>query len=116
MDGGSRLRSPCRSSSSESPTGDLAASDAHGDLAIAARLVLHGAAASTARQLDLARRAREIPARSRSELLAELLMSESAINEDLLERARQLDIAVGGWHVVVRIEADDLDEAEGGAG
>src|SRR5204863_305801 len=47
-----------------------------------------------------------------SELLAELLMSDSAISEDLLDRARQLGIPVSGWHLVVRVEADDLDEAE----
>ena len=79
---------------------------------VAASLVLHAAAAAAARFLDLARRARDTPARSRSELLAELLMSESAISEDLLERARQLGIPVSGWHLVVRVEADDLDEAE----
>ena len=93
----------------EAPIGDLVAPDAQGDLAIAARLVLHSAAASAGRLLDLARRAREVPARSRSELLAELLMSESAINDDLLDRARQLNVSLGGWHVAVRIEADDLD-------
>ncbi len=89
--------------------GQLAAPEAHGDLAVAARLVLHNAAAAAGRLLDLARQAREVPARSRSELLAELLMSDSAINEDLLDRARQLNIALAGWHVAVRIEADDLD-------
>ena len=52
---------------------------------------------------------REVPARSRSELLAELLISESAVNDDLLDRARQLNVALSGWHVAVRIEADDLD-------
>jgi PucR C-terminal helix-turn-helix domain/GGDEF-like domain len=93
----------------EAPIGHLVAPDVQGDLAIAARLVLHSAAASAGRLLDLARRAREVPARSRSELLAELLMSESAINDDLLDRARQLNVSLGGWHVVVRIEADDLD-------
>jgi sugar diacid utilization regulator len=96
----------------ETPIGCLVAPHAHGDLAIAARLVLHTAALAAARVLDLARRARELPVRSRSELLAELLMSEDAINEDLLDRARQLGIPVGGWHVAVRIEADDLEEAE----
>jgi PucR C-terminal helix-turn-helix domain/GGDEF-like domain len=93
----------------EAPIGHLVAPDVQGDLAIAARLVLHSAAASAGRLLDLARRAREVPVRSRSELLAELLMSESAINDDLLDRARQLNVSLGGWHVVVRIEADDLD-------
>jgi sugar diacid utilization regulator len=96
----------------ETPIGYLAAPDAHGDSSIGARLVLHTAALAAARLLDLARRARELPVRSRSELLAELLMSDAAINEDLLDRARQLGIPVGGWHVVVRIEADDLEEAE----
>jgi DNA-binding PucR family transcriptional regulator len=93
----------------EALIGHLVAPDVHGDLAIAARLVLHSAAASAGRLLDLARQAREVPVRSRSELLAELLMSESAINDDLLDRARQLNVSLGGWHVAVRIEADDLD-------
>jgi sugar diacid utilization regulator len=96
----------------ETPIGYLAAPCAYGDFAIAARLVLHTAALAAARVLDLARRARELPVRSRSELLAELLMSEDAINEDLLDRARQLGVPVGGWHVAIRIEADDLEEAE----
>jgi DNA-binding PucR family transcriptional regulator len=96
----------------ETPSGHFVAADVGGDMGVAASLVLHAAAAAAARFLDLARRARDMPTRSRSELLAELLMSESAINEDLLERARQLGIQVSGWHVVVRIEADDLDEAE----
>jgi sugar diacid utilization regulator len=97
----------------EAPVGYLAAPHAHGDSGIGARLVLHSAALAAGRLLDMARRARELPARSRSELLAELLMmSGAAIDEDLLDRARQLAIPVGGWHVAVRIEADDLDEAE----
>jgi sugar diacid utilization regulator len=96
----------------ETPIGYLAAPRAHGDAGIGARLVLHTAALAAARLLDLGRRARELPVRSRSELLAELLMSDAAINEDLLDRARQLGIPVGGWHVAVRIEADDLEEAE----
>ena len=96
----------------ETPVGSFVAPDAHGDFGVAVRLVLHTAALTAGRLLDLARQAREVPVRSRSELLAELLMSDSAINEDLLERARQLAIPIGGWHVVVRIEADDLQDAE----
>jgi sugar diacid utilization regulator len=91
--------------------GYFVAPDAHGDFGVAARLVLHTAALAAGRLLDLARRAHETPVRSRSELLAELLMSDTAINEDLLERARALAIPVTGWHVVVRIEADDLEES-----
>ena len=96
----------------ETPIGFLVAPHVLGDAGVGARLVLHAAAFAAARFLDLTRRARELPARSRSELLAELLMSEAAVNEDLLDRARQLGIPVGGWHVAVRIEADDLEEAE----
>ena len=91
--------------------GCLAAPQAHGDSGIGARLVLQTAALAAGRLLDLARQAREVPVRSRSELLAELLMSDTAINEDLLERARQLVIPITGWHVVVRIEADDLADS-----
>ena len=96
----------------ETQAGYLVAPGAGGEIGIAAGLVLHAAAAAAARFLDLARQARETPVRSRSELLAEMLMSDSAISEDLLERARQLGIPVTGWHLAVRVEADDLDEAE----
>jgi sugar diacid utilization regulator len=95
----------------ETSVGCLAAPDAHGDFGVAVRLVLHTAALAAGRRLDLTRRAHEMPVRSRSELLAELLMSDTAINEDLLERARALAVPVTGWHVVVRIEADDLDQS-----
>jgi sugar diacid utilization regulator len=96
----------------ETAVGYFTAPDAHADLAIGARLVLHTAAAAAARLLDLASRARDLPVRSRSELLAELLMSESAINEDLLDRARQLGVPVSGWHVAIRLEAEDLEASE----
>ncbi len=96
----------------QAPHGYFRTDDAAGDLATVAQLVLHAAAAAAARSVDLARRARDMPTRSRSELLAELLAPESTVSEELLSRARQLGIQVSGWHVVVRIEADDLDEAE----
>ncbi len=86
----------------------LVAPAAHGDLAVAARLVLRAAADAAARLADAERKARELPIRSRSELLAELLISESALNEDMLDRARQLGVPLAGWHVAVRIEADNL--------
>jgi sugar diacid utilization regulator len=99
-----------RASAGES--GCFAAPEARGDLAVAARLVLHSAAAAAGRLAEAARRARELPLRSRSELLAELLISESALNEDLSERARHLGVPLGGWHVAVRIEPDNLEAGE----
>jgi sugar diacid utilization regulator len=88
----------------------LVAPEAHGDLGIAARLVLRAAADAAARLADGEEKARELPIRSRSELLAELLISESSLNEDMLERARQLGVPLAGWHVAVRIEADNLTD------
>jgi hypothetical protein len=85
----------------EAAVGHLTAPAARGDMAIAARLVLHAAAAAAGRRLDAAARASELPIRSRSGLLSELLMSESALSEDLLERARQLSLPVTGWHIAV---------------
>jgi sugar diacid utilization regulator len=90
--------------------GYLTAPDAHGDLAVAARLVLHATAAAAARTLDLARRARELPIRSQSVLLAELLMAEAALRQDLLDRARRLGMPLDGWHVAVRFEPDNLGQ------
>ena len=92
-------------------TGELTARGAHGDLAVAASLVLCAAASSAGRILDLARHARELPIRSRSELIAELLMSDAALGEDLRDRAMHLGVPIGGWHVAVRIEAENLDQA-----
>jgi hypothetical protein len=87
----------------------LVAPHAHGDLAIAARLVLRAAADAAARLADEERKAREIPIRSpgTARRTADL---ESALNEDVLERARQLGIPLSGWHVAVRIEADNLTD------
>lgn len=90
--------------------GDITAPEVSGDMAVASRLVLHAAASAAGHLLDLARHARELPVRSRSELLAELMMSEAALTEDLLERAVLLGVPITGWHVVVRIEAENLDE------
>jgi sugar diacid utilization regulator len=90
--------------------GHLSAPSARGDLAVAARLVLHAAAAAAARTLNLARRARELPIRSQSVLLAELLMSETALRQDLLDRARRLGMPLDGWHIAVRFEPDNLDQ------
>ena len=96
---------------SQVTVGYIAAPEVTGDLAVAARIVLHAAAAAAGRIYDAERRSRELPVRSRGQLLAELLISEAALGEDLLDRARQLGVPLTGWHVAVRIEADNLDDA-----
>jgi sugar diacid utilization regulator len=96
---------------SQVTVGYITAPEVTGDLAVAARIVVHAAAAAAGRIYDTERRARELPVRSRGQLLAELLISEAALGEDLLDRARQLGVPLTGWHVAVRIEADNLDDA-----
>lgn len=108
-DAGSGVSVPI--SVAERVVGDFTAPEVSGEMAVASRLVLHAAASAAGHLLDLARRARELPVRSRSELLAELMMSEAALTDDLRERAAQLGMPITGWHVAVRIEAENLDEA-----
>jgi sugar diacid utilization regulator len=93
----------------DTAVGYFTAPEARGDLAVAARLVLYAAAAAAGRIYDAARKSRELPVRSRGQLLAELLISESALGEELLDRARQLGVPLAGWHVAIRVEADNLD-------
>ncbi|NMH93815.1 PucR family transcriptional regulator [Pseudonocardia bannensis] len=53
------------------------------------------------------RRARELPIRSRAELLSELLDSSSRGRSELLRRARSMGLPIDGWHLVARIEFGD---------
>lgn len=55
------------------------------------------------------RRARELPIRSRAELLSELLDSSERGRSELLSRARSLGLPIDGWHLAVRIELDERD-------
>jgi sugar diacid utilization regulator len=96
----------------ETTAGYFIAPDAGGAIGTAATMVLHVAAGAVARNLDAARRTRDLPARSRSEIIAELVLAGPAASGELAARARQLGIQIDGWHVVIRFEADNLDEAE----
>jgi sugar diacid utilization regulator len=75
-------------------------------------LVLVGAllAGTLAVAAGAARRAEDLPIRSRAELLAEILDSPATRWSELLRRARGMGIAIDGWHVVVRVEHDNADE------
>lgn len=59
---------------------------------------------------DAARRAEELPIRSRAELLSEILDSSTEGRSELLRRARAMGLPIDGWHVVVRIEHDNAEE------
>jgi sugar diacid utilization regulator len=93
--------------------GHLSAPDVGGDLATVTGLVVGAAAAAASRMLEAARLAREVPIRSRSELLGELLTASDPNQiEDLTARARLLGLRIDQWHVALRIEADNLDQVE----
>lgn len=62
---------------------------------------------------DAARRAEDLPIRSRAELLAEILDSGTDGRSELLQRARSVGLPIDGWHVAVRIEHDNSDELWG---
>jgi sugar diacid utilization regulator len=57
-----------------------------------------------------ARRAEELPIRSRAELLSEILDSASSGRSALLRRARAMGLPIDGWHLVVRIEHANAEE------
>jgi len=84
--------------------GWLTSEAADGVLGVAVGLVLHVAAAAAARYLEAAARSREIPIRSRSELLSGLLMADSGRSEDLVTAARSAGLPVDGWHVAVHMQ------------
>jgi sugar diacid utilization regulator len=79
---------------------------------MAVRVVLELAAGAVARLREAARRARDIPIRSRTELLSELLVSTSPHTDDLLNRARLLGLPIDGWHQALRVELENLNEVE----
>ncbi len=74
------------------------------------RLLLHRLAAAAERLERARQRAAEVPVQTRAELLTELLVREPQASRDLVRRARQLGIPIDGWHVVVRLELENLAE------
>jgi sugar diacid utilization regulator len=92
--------------------GQLCAPLVSDELGMAVRVVLDLTAGAVARLREAARRARDIPIRSRTELLTELLVSTSPHTDDLLNRARLLGLPIDGWHLALRVELENLDEIE----
>ncbi|GAA1387309.1 helix-turn-helix domain-containing protein [Pseudonocardia kongjuensis] len=58
------------------------------------------------------RRARDLPIRSRAELLSELLDSSARGRSELLGRARAMGLPIDGWHLVARFELEEADRPE----
>ncbi|GAA3734941.1 sugar diacid utilization regulator [Spinactinospora alkalitolerans] len=59
-------------------------------------------------------RVAELPIRSRTQLLSELLVAGPQHMAELVPRARSLGLAIDDWHVIVAIDTDvhELDEVE----
>jgi sugar diacid utilization regulator len=86
-----------------------------GDLALGLEIVLHAAAVGAARAISSARRAEELPIRSREEVLSELLAAPPQGRAALVQRARSLGFPIDGWHVAVRLDFEELaDPASAG--
>jgi sugar diacid utilization regulator len=88
--------------------GWIAGAPQQGDLALALDIVLHAAAGAAAHAIADARRAQELPIRSRDEVLTELLSAPPQGRPPLVQRARTLGFPIDAWHVAVRLEFEDL--------
>jgi sugar diacid utilization regulator len=76
-------------------------------------LVLEITAAAASRSFAEQRRAEELPALSRAELLGELLQSPRGHEAELRDRARSGGLPIDGWHTVVHIEYENLRQIAG---
>jgi sugar diacid utilization regulator len=90
----------------------IAAPPQDGDLALGAEIGLYVAAAAAREAITRARRAEEIPIRSRAEVLSELVAAPAQNRAQLVRRARSLGVPVDGWHVAVRLELENLSGSQ----
>jgi sugar diacid utilization regulator len=88
--------------------GWLLAEPQEGDLALGLQIVMHVASAAAGHALSERRRAEELPIQSREEVLTELLAAPMDGRPALVHRARTLGVPIDGWHVVVRLDLDQL--------
>jgi sugar diacid utilization regulator len=82
-----------------------------GHLGMALDIVLRSAASRVGDTLLNADRAQELPIQSREEVLTELLSAPPEDRPVLVLRARQLGLAIDGWHVAARLELEELVDA-----
>jgi sugar diacid utilization regulator len=94
----------------------LSAPEQEGDLAMGLEIVLVVAAGAVQRALAHARRAEELPIQSRAELLSELLSAPQHGRARIVQRARDLGVPIDGWHVVARVEFEELTDPDDGRG
>lgn len=77
-------------------------------------MVLWRVAAETTRLAAERTRAEEVSRRSTGEVLVQLVEADRSQRAAIAPSARRLGIPVDGWHVVARIEPDNLLEVTGG--
>ncbi|MEA2148926.1 MAG: hypothetical protein QOD69_756 [Solirubrobacteraceae bacterium] len=94
--------------------GWVTAPQQEGDLALALEIVLSAAAAGAAYAIASARRAEDLPIRSREDVLSELLSAPPQGRAALVHRARALGFPIDGWHIAVRLDFEDLADPAAG--
>jgi hypothetical protein len=94
--------------SGDRPDAWLTAREQEGDLGLALDLVLAVTAAGAADALGRANLAEDLPIRSRSEVLSELLAVSADERAAVGYRARAIGLPIDGWHVAARLELEPL--------
>jgi len=88
--------------------GWLTAPEQDGDMAAALEIVLHAAASAVAAAAARADAAEALPTQSRDEVLSDLLNATAQTRAQLVHRARNLGLAIDGWHVAVQLDFEAL--------
>ena len=78
------------------------------DMAAALEIVLHAAASAVAAASARAAAAEGLPTQSRDEVLSDLLNATAQTRAQLVHRARNLGLAIDGWHVAVQLDFEAL--------
>ena len=78
-------------------------------------IVLYALATTVAALLARTRHVEEFASQSREDVLSDLLSAATSKDrDDATLRARNLSMPIDGWHIVVRLDFEDLAEAEAG--
>jgi hypothetical protein len=84
-----------------------------GHAAVADRVALELLAGALGRAREAARRAEDVPVRSRGQLLTEFLVAAPDRGDRLLDRMRAADLRIDGWHLVLQLELEDPERLAG---
>lgn len=85
-----------------------------GNIAMATEIVLQAAVCGVAEAFARAHRAEELPSQSRQEALTDLLAATPKSTEQAVRRVRSLGFPIDGWHLVVRLDFEQLADPPAG--